>query len=107
MVGERPLRVTIFVDHPGNGAPPELALVREWLKKWSGVVAEKSYSSGGAEHLWDVEGPLVAMRELPKYLFCLSKWATYPQPLQGPVHKSWSTHLDDGKDLSGNPKSDA
>jgi hypothetical protein len=107
VIGELPLRATLFVMDPDDERPPEFLLVQEWFKKWKGVVKEAHYSSGGWEHSWDVESPLIAMRELPKSLFCLSNWATYPQPLKGPVHKSWATHIDDGTDIAGNPKADA
>jgi hypothetical protein len=83
--------------HPDDGSPPDLVLVSGWLEKWKGTVSVKNYSTGGWEHCWDVESPLVALRDIPKRLFCLSDWANYPQQLQGPIHKSWATHFDDGK----------
>jgi len=68
-------RATIFVDHPGNGTPPELSLVQEWLKRWEGKVRVADYSTGGWEHLWNVEGPPEAIDELPTELLCSSEWA--------------------------------
>ena len=68
-------RATIFVNHPGDGPPPELLLVLEWFKRWEGKVRVADYSSGGWEHLWDVEGPTEAIDELPVELLCGSKWA--------------------------------
>ena len=107
MVGKPPLRATLFLMDPDDRPPPEFHLVQAWFEKWKGVVKEVHYSSGGWEHCWDVEGPLVAFRDIPKRLFCLSDWANYPQPLQGPVHKSWATHFDDGKGYAAQSRSDA
>jgi len=67
-------RLTIFVDHPGNEDPPELIWVLEWLDRWKGTVRVANYSSGGWEHLWDVEGPLPALREVPAELRCDGAW---------------------------------
>ena len=96
MIGEIPLRVTLFVMHPGEGPPPDQVLVLDWLKKWDGVVTLTHHSTGGWEDCWDIEAPLIALREIPKRLFCLSDWATYPQTLTGPAHKGWRAHYDDG-----------
>jgi len=49
--------------------------VRAWLKKWEGKVRVADYSTGGYEHLWDIEGPEEAIAELPKEWLCDSKWS--------------------------------
>jgi hypothetical protein len=64
---------TIFIEPPGDG--PEFTLVKEWLKRWEGKVRIADYSTGGWEHIWDVEGPEEAIAELPPDLLVASKWA--------------------------------
>ena len=56
------------------------------------------YSTGGWEHIWDVDAPLEALQELPKSLFCSSAWAEYPSAIGGAVHPSWDTPFDDEKE---------
>ncbi len=48
----------------------------DWLEKWKGKVKVTSYSSGGWEHLWDIEGPSEAIAEVPERLNCYSQWAS-------------------------------
>ncbi|WP_397385805.1 hypothetical protein [Prosthecobacter sp.] len=68
-------RATIFVDHPGDERPPDFIWMCDWLEKWEGKVKVASYSSGGWEHLWDVEGPTEAIDEIPERITCCSAWA--------------------------------
>ena len=107
MVGELPLRATLFADDPGETRSEPFRKVEAWLEKWREAVRIENYSSGGWQHCWDVEAPLGALKELPKRLFCFSDWATYPSPLGGAPHAAWASHYDDGKDILGLPRSGA
>jgi len=49
--------------------------VHAWLAKWAGKVRVADYSTGGFEHVWDVEGPEEAIAELPSGWLCDSKWS--------------------------------
>jgi hypothetical protein len=66
-------RATIFVEHIDSST--DFDRVQEWLKKWGVAVRVEDYSSGGWEHLWDVEAPEDALAELPREFFCSSEWA--------------------------------
>lgn len=66
-------RATIYVDHVDSSH--EFDAVRAWLKKWEGKVRVADYSTGGYEHLWDIEGPEEAIAELPTEWLCDSKWS--------------------------------
>jgi hypothetical protein len=99
--------VTLFALDPDDTPSEPRRKVEAWLTKWRDAARVANRSGGGWEHCWDVEAPLSALRELPKRLFCISDWATYPAPLDGPTHKAWESHFDDEKDNLGNPKSDA
>lgn len=68
-------RLTLFVDDPGDERPREFVWVEDWLKRWSDEVKVVDYSTGGWEHLWDVEGPADALREVPREIRCSSEWA--------------------------------
>lgn len=68
-------RATIYVDHLGDGTPPELQLVLDWLDRWQDNVRVVDYSTGGWEHSWNVEGPVEAITELPPDLLCDVDWA--------------------------------
>ncbi|MGR2739665.1 hypothetical protein ACUY1T_14540 [Billgrantia sp. Q4P2] len=67
-------KVTIYVDHVDDAS--DFDFMQEWLKKWEGVVRVTDYSTGGWEHIWDLEGPEEAISEIPKDWHCSSKWAT-------------------------------
>jgi len=66
-------KATIFVEHLEDAA--DFDLVSEWLEKWKDSVHVESYSTGGWEHLWDIEAPDAALAELPQSFFCSSAWA--------------------------------
>ncbi len=68
-------RATLFVDDPAEDRPPEFLFVEAWLERWQGRVLVADYSSGGWEHLWNVEGPEEAIAELPETILCSSDWA--------------------------------
>ena len=92
-----PWRITLFADHPGNDATDYL-FVLAWLERWPNSVRVERCSTGGWEHVWDIEGPLEALKEVPKRFFCASAWADFPSSVGGVDHPAWATHLDDGKE---------
>ena len=59
--------------HPDNAA--DFDVVSAWLEKWEGKVRAANYSTGGFEHIWDVEGPTEAIAELPEEWLCDSEWS--------------------------------
>lgn len=66
-------RITIFILHHDDSA--DFDLVSTWLKKWKGKVTIADYSSGGWEHLWDIEAPQAAVSEVPEDFLCSSAWS--------------------------------
>lgn len=68
-------RITIFVlDREESGPSKDFLWVEDWLARWQGKVHIADYSSGGWEHMWDVEGPHEAICEVPKDYLCQSEW---------------------------------
>jgi hypothetical protein len=67
-------RITIFVLHDEDST--DFDWVCAWLEKWAGKVTISDYSSGGWEHLWDVEAPQEAVSEVPEDYLCASAWST-------------------------------
>ena len=65
-------RATIFVadrdDHPSD----DYAWVEGWLRRRGAHVAVRGYSTGGYEHVWDVEGTQEALSEIPEDFLCHS-----------------------------------
>jgi hypothetical protein len=68
-------RLTIFADDADDIPSEDVLWVRAWLERWQSKVRVADYSSGGWEHLWDVEGPEEAIAEVPERLHCHSDWA--------------------------------
>lgn len=68
-----PTRYTIFVDHVDDAT--DFLLIQDWLKRWEGKVKVADYSTGGWEHIWDVEAPPEAVAELPEEFLCSSEWS--------------------------------
>jgi len=68
------VRVTIFVLH--NESSADFEWVENWLAKWKGKARVVDYSTGGWEHLWDIEAPIEATQEIPTDWLCASEWAT-------------------------------
>lgn len=66
--------MTIFVMHDEDST--DFDWVYDWLEKWKENVVIADYSSGGWEHLWDLEAPQEALDEVPQDYFCASAWAT-------------------------------
>lgn len=59
-------RITIFVLHDEDAS--DFDWVRAWLDKWADKVTISDYSSGGWEHLWDVEAPKITVTKLDNFL---------------------------------------
>jgi hypothetical protein len=89
------LRITLFVDHPGNESP-DFDFVDSWIKKWGNGITVANHSSGGWEHLWNIEAPWKAIAEIPKRFFCHSDWTTYPSGNDFVNDPRWDGHFDDG-----------
>jgi hypothetical protein len=68
-------RLTIFADDAGETTSDDVLWVCDWLERWKSKVHVADHSSGGWEHLWDVEGPEEAIAEVPERLHCCSEWA--------------------------------
>lgn len=68
-------RITILADDAGGGPSADVQWVRAWLVRWQSRVRVANYSSGGWEHLWNVEGPPQAIAEVPTHLLCDSEWS--------------------------------
>jgi hypothetical protein len=88
------MKSTLFADHPDDDSS-DFHLVRAWIERWSDSVTVVDYSTGGWEHLWNVDAPLAALKELPKRFFCQSAWADYPCVVGGDYHPAWESHPDD------------
>ena len=98
------MKSTIFADHPDRNSA-DFDLVRAWLERWRDSVRVADYSTGGWEHLWNVDAPLNALKELPKRFFCASEWAEYPSTIGGKDHPAWDAHLDDEQRDNGSHNS--
>ena len=68
-------RLTIFADDAGDTPSEDVLWVHAWLERWKEKIHVADYSSGGWEHLWDVEGSEEAITEVPERLHCCSEWA--------------------------------
>jgi hypothetical protein len=68
-------RITLFADDPDDERPADYVWVEAWLERWKGQVRVVDYSTGGWEHLWDVEAPPEAAAEIPEHLLCGSAWS--------------------------------
>jgi hypothetical protein len=96
MKPESKVRVTLYADHPDDDRTDH-DFIDAWLTRWSGEVTIADYSTGGWEHIWDIEAPRHAIQEIPKRFFCSSDWANYPSVIGGPEDKDWARHLEDRK----------
>jgi hypothetical protein len=67
-------RITIFVMHGDDETDYKAA--EAWFERWQNQVNVVDYSSGGWEHLWDVEASAEAVADLPKDFLCDSQWST-------------------------------
>ena len=68
-------RITIFVLHHEDAS--DFEWVQAWILKWKRADQLKvvDYSSGGWEHLWDIEASSDAVAEVPENYLCDSEWS--------------------------------
>ncbi len=66
-------RITIFVMHGDDDTDYKAA--EAWFERWQDQVNVVEYSSGGWEHMWDVEASDEAIADLPKNFLCDSQWS--------------------------------
>ena len=74
-------RITIFAGDFGDQPSEDYKWVIAWLERWKPAVRVANYSTGGWEHIWNIEDPEAAIAEVPKHLLCWSEWST-PKLLQ-------------------------
>ena len=69
-------RISIFVLHDEDSS--DFDWVEAWIKKWKGEfkLTVHGYSTGGWEHIWEIEASVEAIAEVPKDYLCDSEWAT-------------------------------
>lgn len=61
-------KVTIYIDHVDDDK--DFIFMHKWFEKWKDSVRIENYSSGGWEHIWDIEGSEEAIAEIPKEWIC-------------------------------------
>ena len=68
-------RITIFVLH--NEDASDYEWVAAWIIKWKREfkLTVAAYSTGGWEHLWDIETCAEAVAEVPADYLCDSEWS--------------------------------
>ena len=69
-------RITIFVLHDEDST--DYDWVAAWIIKWRTEFQLRivDYSTGGWEHLWNIEASEEAINEVPESYLCDSKWST-------------------------------
>ncbi len=70
-------RITIFVEDDND--PTNYEWVVQWLERWKEDARVADYSTGGWEHLWDIEASDLAVAEVPKGFLCSSVWTSRPR----------------------------
>ena len=65
-----------FEDEPSG----DYKWVIAWLERWKTVLRVANYSTGGWEHIWDIEAPEDAIAEVPNNLLCASEWSGWTVP---------------------------
>ena len=68
-------RATIVVSDAEDEAPEEYHQIIDWLIKWEKGARIVGYDNANLEHVWDVEGGVAAIAELPRALLRDSAWA--------------------------------
>ena len=68
-------RITIFVLQDEDSSDYEW--VAAWIIKWKSEfkLTVHDYSTGGWEHLWDIEATEEAIKEVPTDYLCDSEWS--------------------------------
>ncbi len=76
------LRASIIVD---VAQPDEVAAVEAWFKTWTRCLAHLSDNQGCGccVEMWDVDGPVGAIEELPKSVRASSAWTDAKSPPPG------------------------
>ena len=65
--------LTLFIMDGDDDTDYEL--VEAWFKKWETEVNVVGYSTGGWEHLWDIEATPNAAASVPEGWLCSSEWS--------------------------------
>ena len=65
--------LTLFVMDGDDDTDYKLALA--WFDQWAAEVNVVDYSSGGWEHLWDIQATANAAASVPKDWLCDSEWS--------------------------------
>lgn len=73
-------RISIFVGDFDDEPSADYLWVAAWLERWKHVLRVENYSSGGWEHIWDIEAPEAVVAEVPEHLFCASEWSGWTVP---------------------------
>jgi hypothetical protein len=71
-------RVTLFVMHGDDDA--DYRLIEAWFARWKDQIVIMDYSTGGWEHLWDVETTPEALAEVHSDWLCASAWSDSKLP---------------------------
>ena len=66
-------RLTLFIMHGDDDTDYKLAIA--WFEKWAAEVNAVDYSTGGWEHLWDIEATPNAAASVPEAWLCSSEWS--------------------------------
>lgn len=66
-------RLTLFIMDGDDDTDYEL--VEAWFKNWEKEVNVVGYSTGGWEHLWDIEATQAAAESVPQNWLCDSEWS--------------------------------
>ena len=76
MTVDKFIRATLYADHPDDD-DRDFLLVRNWIEKWGPSIKVYDYSTGGWEHLWNVEATEEALNDSPDRFRCASEWAGF------------------------------
>lgn len=67
-------RITVHIDHVDSSTDADW--MEAWFAKWAPTARIENESTGGWEHIWDIEAPVEAVAEIPQDWLCASAWAT-------------------------------
>jgi len=68
-------RITIFAGDFEDAPSADYQWVTSWLERWKAALRVADYSTGGSEHIWNVEATEEAIAEVPEHLLCASEWS--------------------------------